>query len=83
MYFFLKLYKLSGIGFFVFFFKDTWFFISLGSADDNTTKSLEAVTKPPIYSQLTATLEGLLPIRSYHAKKRFDSMDLEKLDTNH
>ena len=50
---------------------------------DISTKSLEAITKPPIYSHLTATLEGLMSIRSYHAEARFDAMNLEKLDTNH
>ena len=50
---------------------------------DITTKSLEAVTKSPIYSHLTATLEGLMSIRSYHAEERFDALNLEKLDVNH
>ncbi|KAI8913700.1 P-loop containing nucleoside triphosphate hydrolase protein [Gorgonomyces haynaldii] len=50
---------------------------------DYATKGLEATSKPPIYSHLTATLEGLFSIRAYHAQKRFDSMNLERLDTNH
>ncbi|KAJ3277152.1 hypothetical protein HDV01_000204 [Terramyces sp. JEL0728] len=50
---------------------------------DIATKSLEAVTKPPIYSHLTATLEGLMSIRSYHAEQRFDELNLVKLDLNH
>jgi ATP-binding cassette subfamily C (CFTR/MRP) protein 1/ATP-binding cassette subfamily C (CFTR/MRP) protein 2 len=50
---------------------------------DLKIKSLEAVTKPPIYSHLTATLEGLMSIRSYHAEHRFDELNLEKLDRNH
>jgi ABC-type multidrug transport system fused ATPase/permease subunit len=57
--------------------------ISITNPADLKTKSLEAVTKPPIYSHLTATLEGLLSIRSYHAEARFDDMNLEKIDTNH
>lgn len=57
--------------------------IRVSNPADIKTKSLEAVTKPPIYSHLTATLEGLMSIRSYHAEKRFDSLNLEKLDTNH
>ena len=50
---------------------------------DIETKSLEAVSKPPIYSHLTATLEGLISIRCYQAEDRFDSMNLEKIDNNH
>jgi len=57
--------------------------IKVSNPADITTKSLDAVTKPPIFSHLTATLEGLLSIRSYHAEKRFDDMNLAKLDTNH
>jgi ABC-type multidrug transport system fused ATPase/permease subunit len=57
--------------------------IRLTNPSDIATKSLEAITKPPVYSHLTATLEGLLSIRSYHAEKRFDDLNLEKLDTNH
>lgn len=50
---------------------------------DFATKSLEATTKPPIFSHLTCTLEGLFSIRAYHAEKRFDDMNLARLDTNH
>jgi ABC-type multidrug transport system fused ATPase/permease subunit len=50
---------------------------------DFATKGLEATTKPPIYSHLTCTLEGLFSIRAYHAESRFDDMNLERIDTNH
>lgn len=50
---------------------------------DYATKALEAVTKPPIYSHLTATLEGLFSIRGYHAEARFDAMNIERIDLNH
>ncbi|KAJ1332267.1 hypothetical protein BSLG_008573 [Batrachochytrium salamandrivorans] len=50
---------------------------------DLKTKSLEAITKPPIYAHLTATLEGLFSVRAYHAQSRFDSMNLERIDNNH
>ncbi|KAJ3274523.1 Multidrug resistance-associated protein 1 [Terramyces sp. JEL0728] len=60
-----------------------YIFIKVTSPADIGTKSLEAVTKPPIYSHLTATLEGLLSIRSYHAESRFDDINLDKIDKNH
>jgi ABC-type multidrug transport system fused ATPase/permease subunit len=60
-----------------------YFVIAISNSADIKTKSLEAITKPPIYSHLTATLEGLLSIRSYHAEGRFDDMNLAKIDTNH
>jgi ABC-type multidrug transport system fused ATPase/permease subunit len=50
---------------------------------DYATKSLEATTKPPIYSHLTSTLEGLFSIRAYHAEERFDDMFLLRIDKNH
>jgi hypothetical protein len=57
--------------------------IRQSNSADISTKSLEAITKPPVYSHLTATLEGLMSIRSYHAESRFDDLNLIKLDTNH
>ncbi|KAJ3300225.1 Multidrug resistance-associated protein 1 [Borealophlyctis nickersoniae] len=57
--------------------------IKVSTPAEEKTKALEAITKPPIYAHLTATLEGLFSIRCYHAEKRFDDMNLVKLDTNH
>ncbi|KAI8917478.1 P-loop containing nucleoside triphosphate hydrolase protein [Entophlyctis helioformis] len=50
---------------------------------DIKTKSREAITKPPIYAHLTATLEGLFSVRAYHAEDRFDSINLARIDANH
>ncbi|KNC97598.1 uncharacterized protein SPPG_07067 [Spizellomyces punctatus DAOM BR117] len=57
--------------------------IKVSTPAETKTKALEAISKPPIFNHLTATLEGLFSIRSYHAEKRFDDMNLEKLDANH
>ncbi|KAJ9087821.1 hypothetical protein DSO57_1029226 [Entomophthora muscae] len=46
-------------------------------------KQMEAVSKPPIYAHLTASLEGLFSIRAYHAQARFDKINLDLLDRNH
>ncbi|KAI9138461.1 P-loop containing nucleoside triphosphate hydrolase protein [Paraphysoderma sedebokerense] len=56
-----------------------WF----SSAAENKLKALEAVTKPPVFAHLTSTLEGLFSIRAYNAQKRFDDLNIEKLDVNH
>jgi ABC-type multidrug transport system fused ATPase/permease subunit len=49
---------------------------------DIKTKSREAITKPPIYAHLTATLEGLFSVRAYHAQDRFDAMNLARVENN-
>ncbi|KAJ9063153.1 hypothetical protein DSO57_1002887 [Entomophthora muscae] len=46
-------------------------------------KQMEAVSKPPIYAHLTASLEGLFSIHAYHAQARFDKINLDLLDCNH
>lgn len=58
-------------------------FVWFSARAEKKLKQMEAITKPPVFSHLTATLEGLFSIRAYHAEKRFDDMNLEKLDTNH
>ncbi|EGF76338.1 hypothetical protein BATDEDRAFT_21115 [Batrachochytrium dendrobatidis JAM81] len=60
-----------------------YLFIRYSNPADLKTKSLEAISKPPIYAHLTATLEGLFSVRAYHAQDRFDSINLERIDTNH
>ncbi|KAJ3156951.1 Multidrug resistance-associated protein 1 [Geranomyces michiganensis] len=57
--------------------------VKLSTPAETKTKAMEAITKPPIFNHLAATLEGLFSIRAYHAQSRFDDMNLEKLDTNH
>jgi ABC-type multidrug transport system fused ATPase/permease subunit len=47
------------------------------------TKSLEAVTKGPVFAMATTSVEGLFSIRSYHAQTRFDSMQIDLIDDNH
>ncbi|KAJ3408448.1 hypothetical protein HDV05_004980 [Chytridiales sp. JEL 0842] len=56
--------------------------IKISYMADIKTKSREAVTKPPIYAHLTATLEGLFSVRAYHAQDRFDSINLSRVDRN-
>ncbi|KAI9164314.1 hypothetical protein H9P43_008143 [Blastocladiella emersonii ATCC 22665] len=50
---------------------------------ENALKAAEAATKPPIFSHLAATLEGLFSIRAYRAQARFDGLNMDKLDANH
>ncbi|KAJ3086700.1 Multidrug resistance-associated protein 4 [Quaeritorhiza haematococci] len=47
------------------------------------TKALEALTKPPVFAHMSATLEGLFSIRAYGAQERFDTLNIEKVDRNH
>ncbi|KAI9224695.1 P-loop containing nucleoside triphosphate hydrolase protein [Blastocladiella britannica] len=50
---------------------------------ENAVKAAEAATKPPIFSHLAVTLEGLFSIRAYRAESRFDGLNMDKLDANH
>ncbi|CAG8482566.1 6134_t:CDS:10 [Racocetra fulgida] len=38
--------------------------------------------KPPIFAHLSASLEGLASIRGYKVEKRFDNLNIEKVDSN-
>ena len=42
-----------------------------------------ADSKAPIFSHLSATLDGLASIRVYNAQNRFDNQNIEKINTNH
>lgn len=53
------------------------------SPAEKKLKQLEAITKPPVYGHLATSIEGLFSIRAYNAQKRFDDMNLARLDTNH
>ncbi|KAI9204916.1 P-loop containing nucleoside triphosphate hydrolase protein [Polychytrium aggregatum] len=46
-------------------------------------KNLEASNKAPMFSHLSATLEGLFSIRLYNARDRFDSFNLTLIDADH
>ncbi|RKO99373.1 hypothetical protein CXG81DRAFT_14602 [Caulochytrium protostelioides] len=56
--------------------------VMYGGPAEKKAKQIEAITKPPLMSHLTSTLEGLFSIRAYEAQIRFDDMNLERLDTN-
>ncbi|KXN67697.1 P-loop containing nucleoside triphosphate hydrolase protein [Conidiobolus coronatus NRRL 28638] len=58
-------------------------FVWYSSPAETKLKQLDAITRPPIYAHLTATLEGLFSIRAYHCQKRFDTLNLDLLDINH
>ncbi|KAG0240809.1 Multidrug resistance-associated protein 4 [Actinomortierella wolfii] len=57
--------------------------VHLSSRADERLKGLEAITKPPIFAHMAATLDGLISIRVYGAEERFDSFNLRKIDDNH
>ncbi|KAF9165068.1 hypothetical protein DFQ26_000661 [Actinomortierella ambigua] len=57
--------------------------IRLSARSDGRLKNLEAVTKPPIFAHMAATLDGLVSIRVYGAEERFDAFNLRKIDDNH
>jgi len=58
-------------------------FVKFSTPAIEKTKSLEAITKAPIFAHVTTSLEGLFSIRAYHAENRFDTMNIEKIDRNH
>ncbi|KAF9973931.1 hypothetical protein BGZ73_002800 [Actinomortierella ambigua] len=57
--------------------------VRLSARSDERLKGLEAVTKPPIFAHMAATLDGLVSIRVYGAEERFDAFNLRKIDDNH
>ncbi|KAF9905921.1 hypothetical protein EC991_001162 [Linnemannia zychae] len=60
-----------------------WVLIHFSSYTDDRLKSMEAMTKGPIFAHMAATLDGLFSIRVYGAEDRFDAFNLRKIDDNH
>ncbi|KAF9098810.1 Multidrug resistance-associated protein 4 [Mortierella sp. AD031] len=60
-----------------------WVLIYYSSYTDERLKSMEAMTKGPIFAHMAATLDGLFSIRVYGAEERFDAFNLSKIDDNH
>ncbi|KAF9120602.1 Multidrug resistance-associated protein 4 [Mortierella sp. 14UC] len=60
-----------------------WVLIYFSSYTDDRLKSMEAMTKGPIFAHMAATLDGLFSIRVYGAEERFDAFNLSKIDDNH
>ncbi|CAM9886717.1 unnamed protein product [Scytosiphon promiscuus] len=62
-----------------------WYFLYLMSFYMKTsreTKRLEAVTRSPVYSQLSETLDGLVTIRAFSTQNRFLNAFTERVDLN-
>ncbi|KAG9291847.1 hypothetical protein G9A89_012132 [Geosiphon pyriformis] len=59
-----------------------WILIHVSYDIEERFKLLDATTKAPIFSHLSATLDGLASIRVYNAQSRFDERNLEKIDAN-
>ncbi|CAM9996930.1 unnamed protein product, partial [Ectocarpus fasciculatus] len=62
-----------------------WYFLYLMSFYMKTSreaKRLEAVTRSPVYSQLSETLDGLVTIRAFGKQNRFLSQFTERVDMN-
>ncbi|KAF9153461.1 Multidrug resistance-associated protein 4 [Linnemannia schmuckeri] len=60
-----------------------WVLVHFSSYADDRLKSMEAMTKGPIFAHMAATLDGLFSIRVYGAEERFDAFNLSKIDDNH
>ncbi|CAG8665356.1 31006_t:CDS:10 [Gigaspora margarita] len=60
----------------------TWLIIHISRDVEERFKMLDANSKPPIFAHLSASLEGLASIRSYKVEKRFDTLNIEKVDAN-
>eukprot|EP00903_Cladosiphon_okamuranus_P016201 g14950.t2 len=62
-----------------------WYFLHLMGFYVKTsreTKRLEAVTRSPVYSQLSETLDGLVTIRAFGTQHRFLRQFTERVDLN-
>eukprot|EP00752_Nemacystus_decipiens_P006704 g6027.t1 len=62
-----------------------WYFLHLMSYYMKTSreaKRLEAVTRSPVYSQLSETLDGLVTIRAFGTQHRFLHQFTERVDLN-
>ncbi|EXX63324.1 P-loop containing nucleoside triphosphate hydrolase protein [Rhizophagus irregularis DAOM 181602=DAOM 197198] len=59
-----------------------WFLIYVSKDVEERFKHMDADSKAPIFSHLSATLEGLASIRVYNAQNRFDDQNIEKINTN-
>ncbi|CAI2185406.1 19084_t:CDS:10 [Funneliformis geosporum] len=59
-----------------------WLIIHVSKDVEERFQHLDADTKAPIFTHLSATLEGLASIRVYNAQHRFDKLNIEKIDTN-
>ncbi|CAG8563696.1 7307_t:CDS:10 [Funneliformis caledonium] len=59
-----------------------WLIIRVSKDVEERFQHLDADTKAPIFTHLSATLEGLASIRVYNAQHRFDINNIEKIDTN-
>ncbi|CAG8489567.1 4162_t:CDS:10 [Cetraspora pellucida] len=60
----------------------TWLIIHYSKDVEERFKMLDANSKAPIFAHLSASLEGLASIRGYKVEKRFDNLNIEKVDSN-
>ncbi|KAJ1548114.1 hypothetical protein HK096_004666, partial [Nowakowskiella sp. JEL0078] len=61
----------------------SYFLISKTWTANEKLKRLEGLNKAPMFSHLSATLEGLFSIRLYHAEARFDAFNRSLIDADH
>ncbi|KAJ1547646.1 hypothetical protein HK096_001625, partial [Nowakowskiella sp. JEL0078] len=63
-----------------------WMYIIIASAYLNASrelKRLEAVSRSPVYSLFSETLQGVVTIRAYGQEARFENENFVKTDINH
>ncbi|KAJ1566018.1 hypothetical protein HK096_004419, partial [Nowakowskiella sp. JEL0078] len=65
------------------FFLMGYFLISKTWTAVEKLRRLEGLNKAPMFSHLSATLEGLFSIRLYHAEARFDAFNRSLIDADH